>query len=578
MATRERSSRRRRGSPFYSEVEEESENGVYDDYDEMSEDDDVGHLGPVSRNRRAYAGESDLAPQQQRRRSGRASGQPTSRRDVYQQPDPASRQRRSTRQVYGGDPYEREEESPYDYADRRKSRRSLAPTRSRRDLQDPYAMDDRGGGYPRATQSKRDLRRQSTRNLGQGTYDARYAADAPGAADGYFGGHYHSDPRYYPEDDEEDDSSTLVGRRRSGAARRGGDGRDRRSGDVRRSMARPRESYQRPQERRAYRDDDEAERRRRRSSRRDLGMVAGDSYGRDSDPIKHRSSRRRESDPYREREREQRRPRRESDRRYSSRDTGLGYPREKESRRTRDRELRDRDRDYDDRGGRERASRKRQSTQKSRRAPAPPSYLMSNVPEPNGPTRYDRSDRRKNDVPDWNPLPTSRNERSYNDQYYEDEDGDGGYGEGDDYDRYYAEEDEEVPYYNGGGRTRGGGGYGRRGGQDQNNYRQSRGRNGGGQDRYYDHNNEDVADYGNEDGGGPVSKIKGRINGLRGGGGGGGDNAGPVAKVKGKINNLRGGGGGGKGYDDDQGYRQPKEKTGMMGKVKGMMSKLDITA
>lgn len=60
-------------------------------------------------------------------------------------------------------------------------------------------------------------------------------------------------------------------------------------------------------------------------------------------------------------------------------------------------------------------------------------------------------------------------------------------------------------------------------------------------------------------------------------GGGGGDNEGPVAKVKGKINNLRGGGGG-KGYDDDRGYGQTKEKTGMMGKMKGMMSKLDITA
>lgn len=83
-----------------------------------------------------------------------------------------------------------------------------------------------------------------------------------------------------------------------------------------------------------------------------------------------------------------------------------------------------------------------------------------------------------------------------------------------------------------------------------------------------------MADYGNEGGGGPVSKVKGKINGLRGGGGG--DNEGPVAKVKGKINNIRGGGN--KGYDDDQGYRQPKEKTGMMGKMKGMMSKLDITA
>lgn len=357
--------------------------------------------GPVSRNRRGYAGESDMTPQQQRRRSARASAQPTSRRDIYQQPDPASRQRRSTRQVYGGDVFDRNEESPNDYADRRKSRRSLAPTRSRRDLQDPYAMEDRGGGNPRASHDRWDLRRQSTRNLGQGTYDARYAPDA-GAAAGYFGGQYHSDPRGDQEEVYEDDSSTLVGRRRSGAVRRPGEGRDRRSGDGRRSMARPRESNHLARDRRDYRDEEEAERRRRRSSRRDLGMVAGDSYRRESDPIKHRSSRRRDSDPYREREKEQRYSRREADRRHGSRDAGVGYPREKESRRTRDRDLRERDRDYDDRGGRERSSRKRQSTQKSRRAPPPPSYLMPNGPEPNGPTKYDRNDRRKNDVPDWN--------------------------------------------------------------------------------------------------------------------------------------------------------------------------------
>ena len=46
MATRERSSRRRRGSPYYSE--EESGNGVYDEYDEMSEDDDVGQFGETN--------------------------------------------------------------------------------------------------------------------------------------------------------------------------------------------------------------------------------------------------------------------------------------------------------------------------------------------------------------------------------------------------------------------------------------------------------------------------------------------------------------------------------------------------
>lgn len=48
MATRERSSRRRRGSPYYSEVEEDSEVGAYDDFDEMSEDDDVGQFGEHS--------------------------------------------------------------------------------------------------------------------------------------------------------------------------------------------------------------------------------------------------------------------------------------------------------------------------------------------------------------------------------------------------------------------------------------------------------------------------------------------------------------------------------------------------